>query len=69
MMILHFDGKIIYCCFIIRDELKMLITRLNEEKKQIKEEGLLVDGKWYRITFKGIGRTPYVHAWFTDNDV
>jgi len=32
---------------------KKLIVRLNEEKKAIKTKGLIVDGKHYRVEFKG----------------
>jgi hypothetical protein len=33
--------------------LKKLITRINEEKKEIKDNGVVVDGKHYKIDFKG----------------
>ena len=33
--------------------MKKLITRLNEEKKVLKAEGLTVDGKHYEVEFKG----------------
>ena len=39
--------------FFFRSEVTKLIVRLNEEKKAIKTEGLIVDGKHYRVEFKG----------------
>ena len=33
--------------------MKKLITRLNEEKKILKKEGITVDGIHYKITFTG----------------
>lgn len=46
------------CCFVFyiycRSELKKLIVRLNEEEKIFKEEGINVDGIYYKVLFKGI---------------
>lgn len=36
-----------------RSEVKKLIVRLNEEKKVLKKLGLTVDGKHYKVEFKG----------------
>ena len=33
--------------------MKKLIIRLNNEKETLKKEGIHVDGKHYKITFKG----------------
>ena len=41
------------CWISFRSEVKKLITRLNEEKKVLKAEGLTVDGKHYKVEFKG----------------
>lgn len=38
---------------LLRSEVKKLIVRLNEEKKVLKKLGLSVDGKHYKVEFKG----------------
>lgn len=38
---------------LLRSEVKKLIVRLNEEKKVVKKLGLTVDGKYYKVEFKG----------------
>ena len=42
-----------YWKFFFREELKKLIGRVNEEKRVIKENGIVVDGNSYKINFKG----------------
>ena len=39
---------------LCRSEVKKLIFRLNDEKEVLKKEGICVDGKHYKITFKGL---------------
>ena len=50
-----------FCCYTFhvfyREELPKLIRRLNHEKNAIKESGVSVDGKDYKIKFVGKGWT------------
>ena len=39
--------------FLLRSEVKKLIVLLNDEKKDLKKLGLTVDGKHYKVQFKG----------------
>lgn len=39
--------------FLLRSEVKKLIVWFNEEKKVFKKLGFMVDGKYYKVEFKG----------------
>lgn len=39
---------------VLRDDLKRLLHNLNKQKDKLKKLGLTVDGKHYRVQFKGI---------------
>lgn len=39
---------------LCRSKVHKLIIRLNDEKEVLKKEGICVDGKHYKITFKGL---------------
>jgi len=36
-----------------REELKRIVVTLNKQKDEIKRNGIYVDGKHYRVSFKG----------------
>jgi len=36
-----------------RPEIKMLFSNLNEQKEVLKQNGIMVDGKMYKVSFKG----------------
>ena len=40
-------------CLFLRDDLKKLLRNLNKQKEKLKKMGITVDGKHYRVQFKG----------------
>ena len=40
--------------FTLREQVKQLIEKINAEKKDVKANGLIVDGIKYNINFKGL---------------
>ena len=46
--------EFVNCLFFFRRQLTQLISTLNEQKRKIKKNGVVVDGKKYQIKFTGI---------------
>jgi len=42
-----------YFFFLIREDLRKLFDSLNKWKNELKQNGILVDGKHYHVKFKG----------------
>ena len=39
--------------FFVREDLRKLFDSLNKSKNELKQNGILVDGKHYHVKFKG----------------
>lgn len=58
---LHYSlSFLLFLLFTWRQELPKLIRRLNSEKNAIKEKGITIDGKLYRIKFVGESKSANI---------
>lgn len=52
-MLIQVIYQINSACLFLRDDLKKLLHNLNKQKDKLKKMGITVDGKHYRVQFKG----------------
>ena len=53
LLIIQVIYQVNSACLFLRDDLKKLLHNLNKQKDKLKKMGIKVDGKHYRVQFKG----------------